>query len=187
MGRLIQTSVGLGALTLALSFVHEAEAAPMPQGTFTVAAERLAASNLHFANGYTGWNNQLLGAPGWVPFDTPRLGVDYFIIDGLSIGGHLGLGFYGADNNDGAYVALLPRIGYAFSLGNVIDFWPRGGIGVVAGDYAADTALLSFEGMFLANLKDFFAIEFGPALDVPFSDNYHDLTLGVNAGILVKF
>ncbi len=159
----------------------------MPQGTFTVAAERLAASNFHVANGFTLWHNQFFGAPGWTPFDTPRLGVDYFVIDGLSIGGHFGLGYYGADNNDGAYVALLPRVGYAFSLSRSIDFWPRGGIGLVAGDAAADSAVLGFEGMFLANIKDFFAIEFGPAIDVPFSDNYADVVIGANAGILVKF
>ncbi len=188
MGRYQQSLFAAAAVVGAVSFTQEAGAiTPVKQGTLAVAAERLVASNLHIADGYVGWNNQLLGSPGWVPFDTPRLGVDYFIIDGLSVGGHLGLGFFGADNNDGAYVALLPRVGYAFSISKTIDFWPRGGIGIIAGDYASDTAVIGLEAMFLANLKDYFALEFGPAIDIPLSDLYQDLTLGANAGFVVKF
>src|SRR5690606_4424591 len=148
-------------LALALSVVVEAEAAPMPQGTFTVAAERMASSNFHFYTGGTRWHNQFFGGPGIPVIDMPRLGVDYFIIDGLSIGGHASFGFHTIDGPTQAWVAFLPRIGYAFSLTRSIDFWPRGGIGVIAGDLTSDTGILEFEAMFLGNIKDFFAIEFG--------------------------
>jgi hypothetical protein len=187
MGRLTRAFVGAGAVALSLSYVQQAEAAPMPKGTLAVGVDRLVASNFHIGNGFVLWDNQFFGAPGWEPFDTPRLGIDYFIIDGLSIGGHLGMGFYAVDNNDGAYVAILPRIGYAFSLSNVIDFWPRGGVGIVAGDYADDTGFANVEAMFLANIKDYFAISFGPAIDIPFGRFYQDVVLGANAGIVVKF
>jgi hypothetical protein len=190
MTRLHQACVGAFALSLSLSVVTEAEARPVPQGTFAVSAERLVTSNFHFYPGGPRWHNQLLGAPGWVPWDTPRVGFDYFIIDGLSLGAHLGIGFYALDGNSAGWVSFLPRVGYAFSLSQTIDFWPRVGLGIIAGDpfYAPnDTGVLTLEGMFLANIKPWFAIEFGPAIDVPFAAGYQDVTMGANAGIVLKF
>lgn len=159
---------------------------PVAKGTFALSAERLVASNLVFQPGGPDWHNQIFGAPGFAtPLDTPRLGADYFIIDGLSLGGHVGIGLY-VNNNTQGYLALVPRVGYAFSLTDKIDFWPRVGAGfAVYGP--ATVGLLAVEGMFLFNLKKYFAIEFGPALDVPFGDSFVDAMLGANAGIVVKF
>lgn len=186
---------GIAAAVLlgAVSLTQEAAAIePVEQGTFALSAERLAASNFHFYQGGFTWVNQFLGAPGQVPFDTPRVGFDYFVIDGLSVGGHLGFGFYVWDNNGGsdsdAWIALMPRVGYAFSLTDKLTFWPRLGLGVIAGDAAPnDTGVLSLEGMFLYDLNKTFALEFGPAIDLPFAAGWQDAIVGANAGIVARF
>lgn len=189
MRSLQKTWFAAAAVVGAVSLTQEADAAPVEQGTFALSAERLAASNFHiYPNSFT-WVNQFLGVPGQVPFDTPRVGFDYFVLDGLSIGGHLGLGFYVPSRGDSAaWVALLPRIGYAFSLSDRVDFWPRLGLGVIAGDAAPnDTGVLTFEGMFLFDLTRNVALEFGPAIDLPFAAGWQDAVIGGNAGIVVRF
>lgn len=189
MGRNKQYLVAAAALATTAMVSGTAGAAPEPKGTFVVSAERLVASNLHIAGGVS-WIHQVAGAPGaTTPFDSPRLAFDYFIIDGLSLGGHVGFGFYAIDGADSAaWIALLPRVGYAFSLSNTFDFWPRAGVGLIAGDAAGnDTGVLSLEAMFLANLTKNFAIEFGPAADLPFAAFWPDAVIGANAGIAIKF
>lgn len=193
MRRNTQTWFAAAAVVGAVSVTQEADAIePVAQGTFAVSAERLAASNFHFYPGGFNWVNQFLGAPGATPFDTPRVGFDYFVIDGLSIGGHLGLGFYVWDNNGGngsdAWIALMPRVGYAFSLSDKIDFWPRLGFGVIAGDAAPnDTGVLTLDAMFLYDLTKNVALEFGPAIDLPFAAGWQDAIVGGNAGIVARF
>lgn len=164
---------------------------PVRESTLMVAAERLASSNFAFGGG-TDWNNQFFGAPANTPFGTPRLGVDYFIIDGLSLGGHLGAGFTVPNAGDThGWLAFMPRVGYAFSLSRNIDFWPRVGGGFIVAGAAyggtSTTAVVTMEGMFLANLNKFVAIEFGPALDLPLADGWQDAELGANAGLALKF
>lgn len=181
--------VASAAAFAAISFsAAEAQAIePIEQGTLAVSAERFVSSNLEFYPGGPNWHNQALGAPTGSTFGGPRLGVDYFIIDGLSLGATAASGFYVPDNGDsGGYFSLIPRVGYAFRLGGVIDFWPRIGLGFVVQN-GPDTGVIELEAMFLANITDYFAIEFGPALDVPFANNWPDAVLGANAGFVVTF
>ena len=168
--------------------VSEAQAIqPIRQGTLAVSAERFVSSNLQFYPGGPDWHSQALGAPTGSAFGGPRLGVDYFVIDGLSLGATAASGFYVPNNGDsGGYLSLIPRVGYAFSLSNTIDFWPRLGLGFVVQN-GPDTGVIELEAMFLANLTDYFAIEFGPALDVPFANVWPDAILGANAGFVVTF
>lgn len=189
MRRFQITWFAAAAVVGAVSLTQEAGAEPVPQGTFALSAERLAASNFHFYPGGFVWVNQFLGAPGQVPFDTPRVGFDYFVIDGLSVGGHLGLGFYiPSDGDSAAWVALMPRVGYALSLTDKLDVWPRLGFGVIAGDAAPnDTGVLTLEGMFLYDLTKNVALEFGPAIDLPFAVGWQDAIIGGNAGIVARF
>jgi hypothetical protein len=184
---------GFGVLAVAFSGLLMTTQAgaiePLPQSTFVVAAERLASSNFVF-NGGTSWNNQFFGAPANTPFGSPRLGLDYFIIDGLSIGGHVGLGLYVPNQGESAgWLAFMPRVGYAFALTRSIDFWPRVGFGLIAAgnSFGTTTGVISMEGMFLANLNKTVAIEFGPALDVPLADAWQDAELGANAGLAINF
>jgi len=187
MRRFQNAVIGAAALVSAVGFTSVTEAAPVPQGTVALSAERLAASNVHVQPGPAVWVNQFFGAPGMTPFDTPRLGFDYFVIDGLSIGAHFGLGLY-AHNEVDAWIALIPRVGYAFSIGRRVDFWPRVGVGLIAGDAAGnDTGVLSMEGMFLINMVKHVDFEVGPAVDLPFGGFWPDAIIGGNAGIVARF
>jgi hypothetical protein len=74
-------------------------------------------------------------------YSYPRIGADYFVIDGLSIGAALGIFRTSSTNEseigdttvetDGPTVSgvlLSPRIGYAFMFEDNIGIWPRAGI-----------------------------------------------------------
>lgn len=184
--------VGSAALLGSLFSTTEASAVqPVRQGTFVVAAERLVSSNFAFGPGGTNWYNQFFGAPAITPFGSPRLGADYFIIDGLSLGGHVGFGLYAGGGNAQGYLALLPRVGYAFSLTRTIDFWPRVGAGFIVPIGDTTTGVITMEGMFVYNINKMLGIEFGPALDVPLGDTFSfigaDVFLGANAGLTLSF
>lgn len=61
---------------------------------------------------------------GW-----PRIGIDAFVTNGLSVGGALGF-FYLSNQNDTASTGFLlaPRIGYAVPVGPSVAIWPRAGV-----------------------------------------------------------
>lgn len=78
-----------------------------------------------------------------LPYQLPRVGVDYFVIDGLSLGGSLGYyqrsrdrvltnrvnGDIDADDNSDWDLWLFHfRVGYAIMFSDVIGIWPRGGL-----------------------------------------------------------
>lgn len=175
-----------------LGFVDDAAAVqPIRQGTLTVAAERLTGLGLTFNNGNAEFGTGILiGSP--LPMQFPRIGVDYFVIDGLSIGGTLGLSYYTAGEQFQA--AVLPRVGYAFSLSQQIDFWPRGGIGFMGWDNGGGpffpggggvSGVLFLEGTFVWNVLPNAGIEFGPTLDILLDSG--TTTLAGNGGIVLKF
>jgi hypothetical protein len=183
---LLASAAAFAGISFSATEAHAIE--PIPQGTLAISAERLASSHFYFYNGGPDWNNQFFGAPtGGSPLSAPRLGADYFIIDGLSIGGTAAAGFTVNDGDGAGYFSLIPRVGYAFHLGGIIDFWPRLGVGFIVGNVYPDTGVIDLEAMFLANLTDYFAIEFGPALDVPFAQAWPDVIVGANAGLVVTF
>lgn len=74
-------------------------------------------------------------------YTTPRVGLDYFVIDGLTLGVALGVftisssesrtGNQTVDGPTVNGVILAPRIGYAYMFTDVIGIWPRGGISYV--------------------------------------------------------
>lgn len=117
-------------------------------------------------------------------YTMPRAAFDYFIIDGLSIGGTVMLWTTHQDTegnvtNQFAF-ELAPRVGYAFMFTDTIGIWPRGGLSIAHtnlhnepnGPNAAttDTTLNSFafdvEAPFVFTPVDHVAILAGPAIDV---------------------
>jgi hypothetical protein len=61
---------------------------------------------------------------GW-----PRIGIDAFVTQGLSVGGALGF-FYLSDQDEDSTTGFLlaPRIGYALPVGPRVSIWPRAGV-----------------------------------------------------------
>ena len=76
----------------------------------------------------------------------PWVGVHYFIIPNLSIGGTLGMLMTGGsstrtanstttttDNASGFRLVFIPKVGYALMLTDILGFWFRGGPGLIYG------------------------------------------------------
>ena len=68
------------------------------------------------------------------PYNIPRFGFDYMLIDKLSLGGVLGFSTTSADiDGPGAGLAtptlfmITPRVGFLHMFGRVAGIWPRGG------------------------------------------------------------
>ena len=183
-------AVAFGAVSLGAAG-EAAAITPVPQGTFKVAAERMAGVSLTFGGGGDPLfgTGLLWGNPA--PLQFPRVGLDYFVIDGLSIGGSAGIQVL-AGNGGSVFVGgILPRVGYAFALSPSIDFWPRGGIGFIGQDGGGGFGgggtygVLFLEAPFIWNITPDVGLAFGPALDVNLDAG--QTTLGGNAGIVVTF
>ena len=101
------------------------------------------------------------------PYLLPRLGVDYFVIDSLSIGGSLGFGDFDPDgaNNSTSGAIISPRVGYALEFSKVFGFWPRGGF-TYRNFGSNEEFALTLEAMFYAAPVEHFAITFGPLMDL---------------------
>lgn len=119
----------------------------------------------------------------------PRIGVDFFVTEGLSLGGSIG--YYTSsgeqklevpgqptdseDLDDLTAVAFAPRVGYLIPLGERAGFWPRGGITYVSfkdeqpdNDKTTITSWqLSAEAMFFLAPVEHFAFVLGPVIDFP--------------------
>ncbi len=175
------------------------------QGQFVVGAERLTA--LSFDSLTTslpapiGDETQkstgiaLLGnsvsAGGITPSSLPRLGFDYFVIDGLSVGtslvyAHMSLkaeaGGQSQDQGSQDVFLFAPRVGYALQFGDTFSFWPRAGITYTnaststpasAGQSSSSTSThfldLTVEPLFGLSPVSHFVILGGPYLDLGLS------------------
>jgi hypothetical protein len=137
------------------------------QGDITFSAERLM--GIYFYDEGNQNSETAIGIGFQLPdrvYTQPRLGVDYFVIDNLSIGAALGFSDIDRDHQrsySGAIVA--PRVGYALEFNKTFGFWPRGGFTyrTFGGD---EEFALTLEAMFYAAPIEHFAITFGPLMDL---------------------
>jgi hypothetical protein len=108
------------------------------------------------------------------PYTRPRFAIDYFIIDGLSLGGSLAFVSVSYDRDpdggdgDGHAFLFAPRVGYALPFGTVAGFWPRGGFTYVSEGDGADRSelALSAEAMFWIAPAEGIAFLVGPTFDL---------------------
>jgi hypothetical protein len=146
----------IGSLALCGALLLPAAASAQDFGTagrFAIAAERITSINhsttteeeedeepttASFTN-IALFSNPLGGFTSSYSF--PRIGADYFVTDGLSIGAALGI-FRTSSTNENEVgdatvetdgptltgILLSPRVGYAFMFDDNIGIWPRGGI-----------------------------------------------------------
>lgn len=182
-------ALSMAAALTVTSLPALAASGPMPKGTFTVGAERLTGivhaslkndpfpldrperasddgvtSVLFLGNGaYTTNSGGIAGGDSRVMFAIPRIGFDYFIIDGLSLGGSFTvLTFSDNDNMPGnqdysvTNFLFAPRVGYAYMFGDVVGIWPRGGLSYTHGSWDPDFGRAS-------ESSHYFAVE----IDVP--------------------
>jgi hypothetical protein len=111
-------------------------------------------------------------------FSTPRIGIDYFLVESVSLGGSLGLATTSWDDDDGddfstTTFLLALRAGYWIPLNATFAFWPRGGLTIISssqsddGDNEVSTTLpaLSLEAPLMISLGPAF-LQVAAALDV---------------------
>lgn len=182
--------MGLG-LAAALSVAAPAEAADtVREGTMRLGVERLVNIGGRLDDPNTAFFMTLLPSISSSNINTiqyPRVAFDYFIIDGLSIGGSAGFSFHTAGDTVG--FSLLPRVGYAFELSRTFEFWPRAGFGVFVVDSDAggnSSGVLTLDGMFVWEMVPHALLEFGPFFEAAFADQW-PIELGGTAGIAIEF
>lgn len=129
------------------------------------------------------------------PVTVPRVAIDIFIIDSLSLGGSLGL--YSNDIGNSSGVLFAPRVGYAIEFNRQWGFWPKGGFTYYSqnnpdrGHFS-----LSMEGAFTFMPDPSFGFTATPFLDLglggeqdagPVDIDYVDRAFGVALGLFVRF
>ena len=146
----VVTSLGVGAALVAFLATPgvRAEERMNQQGRLTIAAERLfgvayETSTVEQANTKVTSSQtsvSFLSKAVSAPVTAPRIGVDYFVTDGLSLGVGLGYSTVSLDSeiegapaqNQGgsgihAFIAA-PRVGYAYMFNEHFGLWPRAGM-----------------------------------------------------------
>ena len=166
------------------------------KGTFAVSAERLMGLHLTQVNGDVNGD-----APGgdidadatevgflWqggalTPYTIPRINIDYFVINHLSVGGSLA--YYNVDGDDnylgiggreGGYFLFAPRVGGAWMFNDWVGIWPRGGLHYYSMNYdGGDQAwqlVFNVEAAVVLSPWKNFAFTVGPAFDIGMLGNY---------------
>ncbi len=191
-----------GGLLGVFTIVGQAKAQTAPefgaQGQLAISAERLF--GIEYARrtrcGGDTCSTTLIGF-GWEysgyasSFIQPRAGIDYFVINHLSLGGAIGLyngAGHNAQVNETGFI-FAPRVGYAMDLGSVASFWPRLGITYYS---HADFHNLGITGE--ANFALFpranwaFLItphfDVGPFGNAPNNTDFNEFVMGVTFGIM---
>ncbi len=168
------------------------------QGQLAISAERLFgveyahASNCGGGNDYC--SSTVIGF-GWKysasSFIQPRAGIDYFVVNHLSLGGAIGLysgAGHNAQVNETGFI-FAPRVGYAVDLGSVASFWPRGGITYYShNDYhnVGITGEANFALFPRANWAFLITPLFdaGPFGGAPNNRTFTEFVMGLNFGIM---
>jgi hypothetical protein len=128
-----------------------------------------------------------LGGPpfGGFIYTMPRLGIDFFIIDGLSLGGSVVIWAGDDDRVDGdddfGGIMFEPRVGYAINFSDSFGIWPRGGL-TIWNIEDFDGMALTAEAMFYGIPGDQWGFLFGPTLDIELvGDGSEGLAFGLIA------
>ena len=170
------------------------------QGSVSLGAERLFGLSHASDGGASITTISLIGSSGnelsVAPYGVPRIGFDYFVLDGLSLG--LGAEFANISPENASSVTILglnPRVGYAVRASDVLSLWPRAGISYVhlsTGDPApADSRYLlaaTIELQVVVTPVRHFGFLIGPTVDIGVAATGSKLTqYGLQAGLIGWF
>ena len=142
----------------------------------------------------------LLGRPSYStqfqsPYSTPRIGIDFFPIDGLSVGGSITYvsesgetetegpaGNQSQDLDPASGFLISPRVGYGLMFNDVFGIWPRAGItyftassenkndaGQTTSESNVNGLAVTLEVPLILSPVDHVAFTIGPTLDIPLS------------------
>ncbi len=177
-----------GCLALALTLTSASAWAQEfgDKGTLAISGDRLSGIYLTQRNYEPdNWEDDdatevglLWSGTGLTPYTIPRLSIDYFVIDHLSVGGSIA--YYNIDDDDAGgwdnYFLFAPRVGGAFMFNDWAGIWPRGGIhyysvGDGEGDHFWQLAL-NLEAAVVLSPWQNFAFTVGPAFDIGMLGEY---------------
>src|SRR5262249_24873431 len=106
-------------------------------------------------------------------FTLPRVGLDGFITDGLSLGGTFIVIHNTPPSGPQTAFVLQPRVGFGFMFSRVVGIWPRGGVGYWNYSGPAEDAghwfAFNLDVPLIIRPVRHFAITVGPVLDVGFA------------------
>jgi hypothetical protein len=182
------TTATLAAATLLVTTPALAQEFGM-QGDVSFAADRLMGLYILDDTGNDGLSLGLGTGPwfGLSPYTITRLGIDFFVIDSLSLGGTLAFVLgdnEGPGDDDWNGFLLHPRVGYAIGFSDSFGIWPRGGITFWDIEGNNEVALTA-EAMFYATPGEKWGFLFGPTLDLGIAGDFDEtLAFGlVAAGV----
>ena len=135
------SSIALAATLFGLAGTANAQGYAAPfgsKGHVTFAAERLF--GFHWVKNT--WEDEVgrdfsdsgtAAGIGWLfakslQFNQPRLGVDFFIIDDLSLGGAVGFFSVSGDGQNDDGFLFSPRVGFNVAISQAVKFWPKVGL-----------------------------------------------------------
>ena len=137
-------------------------------------------------------------------------GVDYFVIDNLSIGGEVLFALTGssrtvhprnggadvsADGPSGTHFGLMPRVGYNIQLSNLFSIWPRAGFGFQTASFSgggeadgSNTVWFAFADVpFLLHPVEHFFLGVGPGITFSLSNSVKRNGVSVDGPTLTDF
>lgn len=174
----------------------------MGAGHLAIGAERLfgfyldmqhsEAGNLEYDNDATGFTLLWGPTPDGALLPIPRIAIDYFLDEHLTLGGTFGIASISNDGPDLFGIIFNPRVGYALRLSHEFAFWPRGGLTIAHAGGDADLTVfgLTLEGMFTLMPSDGWAFTGGPVIDLGFTGSgpgddmdHSEILIGLMFGI----
>ena len=97
---------------------------------------------------------------GW-----PRIGVDVFVVRGLTVGGALGFLYLAPEMGSNTRLFLVaPRIGYAATLAPGLAIWPR--VGITYWNISNDSSTSSSSSAFALTIEAPLAIQLAPRVQL---------------------
>ncbi len=188
-----------GCLALVMTFTSASAFAQefSDKGTFAVSADRLFGIHLTQVNGDANGDapggdidadatevGLLWQGGGMTPYTIPRVNIEYFVIDHLSVGGSIAFynvngddNYFGLGGDDGSYFLFAPRVGGAWMFNDWAGIWPRGGLHYYSRSYDtpddhAWQLVFNVEAAFVLSPWKNFAFTVGPAFDIGMIGEY---------------
>ncbi len=156
------------------------------KGTAAFSADRLFGLTLHHESTQVGGGVAVtadttdFGLAWRTPqdhYEIPRLSFDYFVINGLNIGGSIAFANVSGDAH-GSDFLFVPRVGYCWMFNDVVGFWLRGGVSYHNRSYRGSRGewdlALEAEGMFVITPVNHFGFVVGPTMDISLAGKRND-------------
>lgn len=163
------------------------------------------------------WNNNTSSTGVPSVYLVPRVGVDFTVIDGLTVGGSIGYfhtsGSYDSERKSGSVTQttsgdtatvsgflFAPRVGYILPLGGSIGLWLRGGLSYYSvsakdppatnGDEETNSLSglsLNLDPQFVVTPVEHFFFTAGLSADVPLTGNYENKQTNGGATVTTSY